>query len=69
MRNIILTKYFIVFPENGINAGNHPTIVTASKDRRKFNQKVRDDSNYPLKCYDDNCIFCVELCTAFNRRA
>ncbi|XP_017766146.1 PREDICTED: la-related protein 1 isoform X3 [Eufriesea mexicana] len=31
--------------ENGINAGNHPTIVTASKDRRKFNQKASDFSD------------------------
>ncbi|XP_003703258.2 la related protein isoform X1 [Megachile rotundata] len=31
--------------ENGINAVNHPTIVTASKDRRKFNQKASDFSD------------------------
>lgn len=34
----ILLKYFLT--ENGIDTGNHPTIVTVSKDRRKFNQKV-----------------------------
>ncbi|XP_076179410.1 la related protein isoform X2 [Ptiloglossa arizonensis] len=31
--------------ENGINAGNHPTIITATKDRRKFNQKASDFSD------------------------
>ncbi|XP_076626605.1 la related protein isoform X2 [Colletes latitarsis] len=31
--------------ENGINAGNHPTIITATNDRRKFNQKASDFSN------------------------
>ncbi|XP_076231642.1 la related protein isoform X2 [Calliopsis andreniformis] len=31
--------------ENGINAGSHPTVVTASKDRRKFNQKASDFSD------------------------
>ncbi|XP_076749131.1 la related protein isoform X2 [Xylocopa sonorina] len=31
--------------ENGINDGNQPTIVTASKDRRKFNQKASDFSD------------------------
>ncbi|XP_076665173.1 la related protein isoform X1 [Andrena cerasifolii] len=31
--------------ENGINTGSHPTIVTASKDRRKFNQKASDFSD------------------------
>ncbi|XP_050576410.1 la-related protein 1B isoform X2 [Bombus affinis] len=31
--------------ENGVNTGNHPTIVTVSKDRRKFNQKASDFSD------------------------
>ncbi|XP_006562503.2 la-related protein 1B isoform X2 [Apis mellifera] len=31
--------------QNGINAGNHPTIVTATKDRRKFNRKASDFSD------------------------
>ncbi|CAK9809530.1 La-related protein 1 [Anthophora quadrimaculata] len=31
--------------QNGINAGNHPTIVTAPKDRKKFNQKASDFSD------------------------
>ncbi|XP_031838631.1 la related protein isoform X2 [Nomia melanderi] len=31
--------------ENGINAGSQPTIVTATKDRRKFNQKASDFSD------------------------
>ncbi|KAK9308398.1 hypothetical protein QLX08_001577 [Tetragonisca angustula] len=31
--------------ENGINGGNYPTIVTVSKDRRKFNQKASDFSD------------------------
>ncbi|XP_017875883.1 la-related protein 1B isoform X3 [Ceratina calcarata] len=31
--------------ENGISDGNQPTIVTASKDRRKFNKKASDFSD------------------------
>ncbi|KAF3430348.1 hypothetical protein E2986_11634 [Frieseomelitta varia] len=31
--------------KNGINGGNYPTIVTVSKDRRKFNQKASDFSD------------------------
>nr|XP_033326939.1 la-related protein 1B isoform X2 [Megalopta genalis] len=31
--------------ENGINTGSQPTIVTATKDRRKFNQKASDFSD------------------------
>ncbi|XP_031838633.2 la related protein isoform X3 [Nomia melanderi] len=31
--------------QNGINAGSQPTIVTATKDRRKFNQKASDFSD------------------------
>ncbi|XP_078052677.1 la related protein isoform X3 [Augochlora pura] len=31
--------------ENGINSGSQPTIVTATKDRRKFNQKASDFSD------------------------
>ncbi|XP_053976270.1 la-related protein 1B isoform X2 [Hylaeus volcanicus] len=31
--------------ENGINGGNEPTIITATKDRRKLNQKASDFSD------------------------